>query len=83
MKNLRFMPDNVSSIQTIEDVKQFLRALRSALIQETQKQELVNQALTEDLATIAEEAGIDPAILTTDFGEVIAPDSDDFIETES
>lgn len=81
MKNLRFLPDNVSSIQTIEDVKQFLRALRSALVQEAQKQGLVNQNINEQLEALA--ATEEDLFLRTDFGEIIAPDSDDAIETES
>ena len=86
MKQLKFLVDNLSAIETIEDVKQVLRKLKTALEQFQMSQQAANTTVNTQLSNISETLGTPIEVtlsLATDDGMLfIATDDLELIETE-
>ena len=83
MKNLRYLIENLSAVQTIEDVKQVLKRIRDALVQFDQQQQITNVTVTEQLDSITGDIP-DPSTLylMDDAGYFIKDNDGQLIEIE-
>jgi len=83
VKNLRYLIENLSAVQTIEDVKQVLKRIRDALVQFDQQQQITNVTVTEQLDSITGDIP-DPSTLylMDDAGYFIKDNDGQLIEIE-